>query len=272
MERVTVQYNGEMVTLDVPEGMSDDQIIAFLQQQDANKPSPIGQTQTQPSLADPATQVAEQAAAKGLLYNPQMSVTSPAGPIKPTAINPTLGNAVLQEAVDLTKLAGQVSPAGVRSFVESPAKILQIPGAFLERYLGSSNMNKTVGDMVKGAGKALTNPSNYLNAAKAVGGAVMAPENILAAPYTMAGYEMDKIRANPTAPEYEFNPYAQMTRGQTATQGQAGAQNRRQAIAGQQYGGLTPEQQQMLEQDRITQAIRRKAASKVLGPIAPSGY
>ena len=45
MERVTVQYNGEMVTLDVPEGMSDDQIIAFLQQQDANKPSPIGQKQ-----------------------------------------------------------------------------------------------------------------------------------------------------------------------------------------------------------------------------------
>jgi hypothetical protein len=37
----------------------------------------------------------------------------------------------------------------------------------------------------------------------------------------------------------------------------------------QQYGGLTPEQQQMLEQDKIDQAIRRKAAQKVLGPIAP---
>jgi hypothetical protein len=65
------------------------------------------------------------------------------------------------------------------------------------------------------------------------------------------------------------NPYAQMTRGEYATQGQAGAANRRSAVAGQQYGGLTPEQQRILEQDQIDQAIRRKAAQKVLGPIAP---
>ena len=273
MERVTVQYNGEMVTLDVPEGMSDDQIIAFLQQQDTNKPSPIGQTQTQPSLADPATQVAEQAAAKGLLYNPQMSVTSPAGPVRPTVVNPTVGGAIINDVADLASKAGRITPQMIdQQVVQKPLSFLgQLPGAIAERYLGQANMQKSFGDMVKSAGKAVINPSNYLNAAKAVGGAVMAPENILAAPYTMAGYEMDKIRANPTAPEYEFNPYAQMTRGQAATQGAAGAMNRRNTIANQQYGGLTAEQQRMLEQDKIDQAIRRKAAQKVLGPVIPQG-
>jgi hypothetical protein len=97
----------------------------------------------------------------------------------------------------------------------------------------------------------------------------MAPENIMLAPYTMAGYEMEKIRQNPTAPEYATNPYGQVVRGEYPTQGAAGAANRRSAIANQQYGGLTPAQQQMLEQDRIDQEIRRKAASRVTGPIAP---
>lgn len=97
----------------------------------------------------------------------------------------------------------------------------------------------------------------------------MAPENIMLAPYTMAGYEMEKIRQNPTAPEYATNPYAQVVRQEAPTMGAAGATNRRAAIAGQQYGGLTSQEQAMLEQDRINQEIRRKAASKVLGPIAP---
>jgi hypothetical protein len=38
-----------------------------------------------------------------------------------------------------------------------------------------------------------------------------------------------------------------------------------------QYGGLTPEEQAILEQDKIDQAIRRKAAQKVLGPVVPQG-
>lgn len=284
MERVTVQYNGEMVTLDVPEGMSDDQIFAFLQQQDQQKQSSITQITTEPSLGGVAEQVAGQTAAKAALFNPQMSVTSPAGPIRPTPVNPTVGGAVLQEAADLTKLAGQITPAGVRSFVEQPSKILQIPGAFFERYMGTANMNKSVGDLVKGTGQLLTNPQTYKNVAGKVGMMAMAPENILTAPYAMAAYERGRIRQDPTRPltnknpftgnqvvvdTLEYNPYAQEVRGQFATQGQAGAANRRQAIASQQYGGLTQEQQRMLEQDRIDQAIRRKAASRVLGPIAP---
>lgn len=97
----------------------------------------------------------------------------------------------------------------------------------------------------------------------------MSPESLFAAPYSMAAYEQEKIRANPNAPEYATNPYAQMYRGEAPTQGAAGAMNRRAAIVGQQYGGLTQEEQDILEQDRIDREIRRKAAQKVLGPIAP---
>jgi hypothetical protein len=100
----------------------------------------------------------------------------------------------------------------------------------------------------------------------------MAAQGMLAAPYLGAAYEQARIRANPNAPEYKDNPYAMMTRGEAATQGQAGAMNTRSALSNQQYGGLTAEQQQILEQDRIRQAIRRKAAEKVLGPVIPQGY
>ena len=99
----------------------------------------------------------------------------------------------------------------------------------------------------------------------------MAAQGMLAVPYLGAAYEQARIRAYPNAPEYQDNPYAMMTRGQAATQGQAGAMNTRNALANQQYGGLTPNEQRILEQDRIDQAIRRKAAQKVLGPVIPPG-
>jgi hypothetical protein len=107
-----------------------------------------------------------------------------------------------------------------------------------------------------------------LSASRVPVGATMGAVSALAAPYMMAAYEQDKIRANPSAPGLESNPYAQMVRGEAATQGQAGAMNRRQAIAGQQYGGLTQEQQRMLEQDRIDQQIRIEAFKRIR-PIAP---
>jgi hypothetical protein len=112
-------------------------------------------------------------------------------------------------------------------------------------------------------------PQTRVQPAGALSLPTMAAQGMLAAPYLGAAYEQARIRANPNAPEYQDNPYAMMTRGQAATQGQAGAMNTRQALANQQYGGLTAEQQRILEQDRIDQAIRRKAAEKVLGPIAP---
>lgn len=115
-------------------------------------------------------------------------------------------------------------------------------------------------------------PSGMSTIGRGLVAGAMAPENVMMAPYTMAGYEMEKIRQNPSSPEYATNPYGQVVRGEAPTMGAAGAMNRRGAIAGQQYGGLTAEQQQMLEQDRINQAIRRKAAERVLGPVMPQGY
>lgn len=95
------------------------------------------------------------------------------------------------------------------------------------------------------------------------------PAAAFSAPYAMAAYEQERIRANPNAPGLETNPYAQQYRGEYATQGAAGAANRRQAIAGQQYGGLSESDQMTLDQDRLNMAIRLRAAKKVLGPTAP---
>jgi hypothetical protein len=82
----------------------------------------------------------------------------------------------------------------------------------------------------------------------------------------MAAYEQEKIRANPTAPEYANNPYAQMYRGEYATQGQAGAANRREAIRNMPYGNVTAEEKAILDADReLSYAMRLKAAKKVLG-------
>jgi len=121
------------------------------------------------------------------------------------------------------------------------------------------------------AGKFATPTQGLVNVGKGVG-TFVDPASMFALPYQMAGYEQEKIRANPNAPEYATNPYAQMYRGEAPTQGAAGAMNRREAIAGQQYGGLTQEEQDILEQDRINRAIRRRAAERALGPIAPQGY
>ena len=90
------------------------------------------------------------------------------------------------------------------------------------------------------------------------------PAMTFALPYQMAGAEQEKIRANPTAPEYANNPYAMQQRGQAPTQGAAGAMNRRATVANQQYGGLSAQEQAALEQDRLNQMIRRAAAKKAL--------
>lgn len=104
------------------------------------------------------------------------------------------------------------------------------------------------------------------NIAGGIGQGLMAPENLMTLPYNMAAYEQEKIRANPTAPEYKTTPYAQAYRGEYPTQGAAAAANRREAIRGQQYGGLSADEQQMLKQDReLSYAMRLKAAKKVLG-------
>lgn len=74
-----------------------------------------------------------------------------------------------------------------------------------------------------------------------------------------------RIEANPSAPGLEYNPYAQQLRGQAPSVAAAGAMNRRSAIAGQQYGGLTQQEQAILEKDRLNMQMRVQAAKRVLG-------
>lgn len=158
------------------------------------------------------------------------------GPVSPTPAAPTPGIEAGGQAVkDFVQQQGRYAPT-------TPAPVSGAPG------------------------------QTAMSAGRAPVLGTMAAQGMLAAPYLGAAYEQARIRANPNAPEYQDNPYAMMTRGQAATQGQAGAMNTRNALANQQYGGLTPGEQRRLEQDRIDQAIRRKAAERVLGPVMPQGY
>lgn len=126
----------------------------------------------------------------------------------------------------------------------------------------------TTGQMVKGGVGQMAGA-----AGRALGGVVAAPENLFTLPYTMAGYEQEKIRANPTAPGLESNPYAQTVRGEAATQGRAGAANQMKAVANMPFGGVTPQERAMLEEDmRMKTAIRKKAFEKVMGPVAPGSF
>lgn len=129
-----------------------------------------------------------------------------------------------------------------------------------ETYAGVRDM------LSKGSGMAASGARN-------LGGALVsgltAPESLFALPYQGAAYEQERIRQNPNALEYATNPYAMQQRGQAPTQGAAGAMNRRNAIAGQQYGGVSPQEQAILQQDAIDRQIRLLAAQKALQPIAP---
>jgi hypothetical protein len=109
--------------------------------------------------------------------------------------------------------------------------------------------------------------------ARGAGSALAAPESAFLLPYNMAAYEQAKIRANPTAPGLEYNPYAQTVRGETQRQSRAGEANRMRALANMPYGNVTPQERAMLEQDQqMRQAVRKKAFDKVMGPVAPGSF
>jgi hypothetical protein len=115
-----------------------------------------------------------------------------------------------------------------------------------------------------------------MNVGKTLAQGAMAPENMFLAPYQMAAYEQAKIRANPTAPGLESNPYAQTVRGEAVTQGQAGAGNAQRALIGQQYGGLSPEEQAIMQQERQRQMMQQqkmqKAKTVLAQPPTPQNY
>lgn len=198
----------------------------------------------------------------------------------------TVASLPVRAAGDIANIARNlygVTGAGFKEIIEHPYSTLKAyaqgsPTLGPVYNAASKLSNQSMASMVNQAGQygrqAIVNApavakQGMMSLGRGLLAGAMAPESVLLAPYTMAGYEMEKIRQNPTAPEYATNPYAQVVRQEAPTMGAAGAANRRQAIASQQYGGLTQEQQAMLEQDKIDQAIRRKAASRVLGPIAP---
>lgn len=207
------------------------------------------------------------------------------------------GKTVAGYPIDVVKNAVNWTPRSVAEVVTHP--LITAKQYILNHPVMNSNATlRTIGNEA----------ANY---AKNIGGRVatglvqgaVGPESMFAAPYQMSAYEQERIRENPQGPltnqnpftgnqvtvdTLQYNPYAQMIRGEAATQGQAGAMNTRSALANQQYGpgdskpgfgggfirnmnfgGLTPQEQAILEQDRIDQAIRRKAAQRVLGPVAP---
>jgi hypothetical protein len=74
----------------------------------------------------------------------------------------------------------------------------------------------------------------------------------------------NQLMTPPTA-NMEYNPYAQVQRGEYTTPGAAGAANQRMAVANQRYGGLTPQEQAILDKDRLNMAVRMQAARRILG-------
>jgi hypothetical protein len=124
----------------------------------------------------------------------------------------------------------------------------------------------TLAEGLGAAGQALKSGMGGLaNAGKFMAAGAVAPENIMMMPYQMAAYEQDKIRANPSAPGLEYNPYAQVQRGEAPTTRAAGAMNQRTAVANQRYGGLTPQEQAILDKDKLNMAVRLQAAKRILG-------
>jgi hypothetical protein len=168
-------------------------------------------------------------------------------------------SALVSGAADLAAMAHGIPPL---ASVAKSAIGSMLPGSTAT--IGSDLASLGRGAMSVGRGA--------LNAGKFLAAGAVAPENIMLAPYQMAAYEQEKIRANPNAPEYATNPYAMSYRSQgTAnpiTQGQAGAQNQRNVVANMPYGNVTPQEQAILDKDkadRLKLKMQYQAAQRVLG-------
>jgi hypothetical protein len=251
MERVTVEQNGERFTLEVPEGTTDDQVRAFLTQQQSGA---VGGDLTTPESAGPNP--AENAA----IYAAQAAT--------PAAIGTTagLGKAILNAPVTaLTapitspiSTARNVAGAIERLVPQVPVQQALPAGSLVQSMPTSRAMN--IGELLKAGGRG-------------IGSALVAPESAFTLPYNMAAYEQAKIRQNPTAPGLEYNPYAQTVRGEAATQGQAGAANQMRTVVNQPYGNVNSQERAMLDEDaRMKNAIRKKAFQKVMGPVVPGSF
>lgn len=202
-------------------------------------------------------------------FNPDAYLANPAGTESGVNPVPQVAGAVrgavaplstgaattnVRDALNIAKNATSWTPNALTEVVTHPLSTLR---AYVQ---GHPMANTPIRQIAGGIGR------NVVGAmGTGLAGAVLSPESAFTAPYQMAAMEQDRIRANPTAPEYATNPYAQQYRGEAPTQGAAGAMNQRRAVVGQQYGGLSPEDQARLEEDQAQRMIRYVALKKALG-------
>lgn len=272
MERVTVEQNGERFTLEVPEGTSDEEITNFLtSQQSTSTPEAIKPSE---NTYNPGPETVGgidvgEATRYGLTAignaannpNVQAQMMNQARPIAQTYWSgPAEGG--IRDMANVAKNVSNASPEGVAEMLKNPMLAAK---AYLQ---GHPWAGASIGETL---GKA---PGAVARGALSLGAnMITAPENAITLPYNMAAYEQEKIRQNPNAPGLESNPYAQVVRGETKTQGRAGEANRMKALASMPFGGVTPEERQILEEDmRMKSAIRKKAFEKVMGPVAPGSF
>ena len=244
-ERVTVEHNGELITLEVPDGTTDEQIQSFLGAQTTS-----AQQEPTPNLAPQAASVARQVGA--MAPEALGAGAELAGQGLNAAKQFVMNRPAMQTAADIAGIATHGVPWG------SIAKSALTGNA------------ATIADMSGNAINAVRQGAGALGAgARGVGSALLtgavAPESAVMMPYQMAAYEQEKIRANPNAAGLEYNPYAQTVRGEFPTQRAAGAANQRMAVANQRYGGLTPQEQAILDKDRLNMAVRLQAAKRIIG-------
>jgi hypothetical protein len=213
-------------------------------------------------------------------FDPDAYLKSPVGGgVNATPQMATVGKEVAGLVPEAVSAGGNLARQGAQFIANRPiAKTIADVGGVLTHGVPYGSMGNAAKNAIMGTGPTLgetvANAKNILaggggalaNGARAVGGAVArgltAPESLLTAPYQMSAYEQEKIRANPGAPEYQTNPYAQQYRGEFPSQGAAGAANTRNALINQPYGGLTPQQQQQLQQDRQRQLDIQKQQQK----------
>lgn len=208
----------------------------------------------------------------------------PAAQQTPTATQPEINllpqavsaaTSAVPEAVNTARQVGAVgaaktATANIRDAVKVGGMLSQMPmGEFMQSPV--SNTAKTVGAYVAGH-PYVQAAGNIAAGARNIGGALVtgavAPESAFLMPYQMAAYEQDKIRQDPNAPGLEYNPYAQVQRGEYATQGAAGAANTRRAVMNMPYGNVTPAEKTLLDQDkqqRMRMMMQYEAAKRVLG-------
>lgn len=213
------------------------------------------------------------------------------GYVAQAATTPLIGGPAMAEAPIMSKPFGPVNPVqmgaaqmkpGIAPFVAGDMAKVAGTTATDVTLNGILNLIKKEGltgagaEFARNALHPFTNQT-MLGAAKNVGRGLAqgltAPENLFTLPYNMSAYEQEKIRQNPYAAGLESNPYAQVQRGETQTQGRAGSANQMKSVANMPFGNVTPQERAMLEEDmRIKSVVRKKALEKVMGPVVPGSF